>query len=50
MSTTHYLRALLEPQSVAIIGASEKPETVGHVIFANILAGGFKGKVWPVNP
>ena len=50
MSNDHYLKPLLEPQSLAIIGASESPESIGHVILRNILAGGFKGKVWAVNP
>lgn len=50
MSNDHYLKPLLEPQSLAIIGASEDPESIGHVILRNVLAGGFKGKVWAVNP
>lgn len=50
MSNHHYLNPLLEPQSLAIIGASESPDSIGHVILRNILAGGFKGKVWAVNP
>jgi acetyltransferase len=50
MSNDHYLKPLLEPQSLAIIGASDSPDAIGHVILRNILAGGFKGKVWAVNP
>jgi len=50
MPNAHYLKALLEPQSVAVIGASEKPGTIGHVILRNILNGGFKGELWAVNP
>ncbi len=50
MSNAHYLKPLLEPQSLAIIGASESPDAIGHVILRNILDGGFKGKVWAVNP
>lgn len=50
MLRTHYLNALLEPQSLAIIGASEKEGSIGHVILRNILANGFKGKLWAVNP
>jgi acetyl coenzyme A synthetase (ADP forming)-like protein len=38
------------PRSVAIIGASRSPKKVGHVIFRNFIEGGFKGKVYPVNP
>ncbi len=41
---------LFEPQSVAVVGASYNPEKIGHKIFKNIISGGFKGKVIPVNP
>ena len=41
---------LLTPRSVAVIGASRKPETIGHQVFRNLLAGGFVGPVFPVNP
>jgi acyl-CoA synthetase (NDP forming) len=41
------------PKSVAIIGASKKPEKAGHVIFKNFVnnkkRGIFKGKIYPVN-
>ncbi|HET6665622.1 MAG TPA: GNAT family N-acetyltransferase, partial [Acidimicrobiales bacterium] len=41
---------LLTPRSVAVIGASRKPATVGHQVLRNLLAGGFVGPVYPVNP
>jgi acetyl coenzyme A synthetase (ADP forming)-like protein len=41
---------LLTPRSVAVIGASRNPETVGHQALRNLLAGGFAGPVYPVNP
>ena len=44
------LEALLKPASVAVIGASEKPGRAGHLMMRNLLAGGFKGPVLPVNP
>ncbi len=44
------LDAIFSPESVAIIGASNNPGKVGHDIFANILQGGFKGTLYPVNP
>ncbi len=50
MSNSHYLKPLLEPQSVAVIGASENPTAIGHVILRNILNSGFKGKLWAINP
>jgi len=44
------LEALLKPASVAVIGASRTPGKVGHEVLANLLAGGFEGKIIPVNP
>ncbi|MBG0857166.1 GNAT family N-acetyltransferase [Streptomyces spinoverrucosus] len=44
------LRPLLEPRSVAVIGANRSPLTIGHEIVANLLRGGFGGDVYPVNP
>ncbi|HET9443935.1 MAG TPA: GNAT family N-acetyltransferase [Acidimicrobiales bacterium] len=41
---------LLTPRSVAVIGASRKPDTIGHQVLRNLLAGGFVGPVYPVNP
>ncbi len=44
------IQALLSPTSVAVIGASTRPDTVGRAVFANILLGEFQGVVYPVNP
>ena len=44
------VRALLHPSSVAVIGASRRRGTVGGELFHNLLAGGFTGPVYPVNP
>ena len=44
------LRPLLAPQSVAVIGASARPKSVGHEVLRNILASGFTGTVNAVNP
>jgi acetyl coenzyme A synthetase (ADP forming)-like protein len=41
---------LLTPRSVAVIGASRQRATVGHQVLRNLLAGGFIGPVYPVNP
>ncbi|MBA3367702.1 MAG: GNAT family N-acetyltransferase [Geodermatophilaceae bacterium] len=40
---------LLTPRSVAVIGASNDPAKIGHAVLANLLAGGFRGTVYPVN-
>ncbi|HPK54270.1 MAG TPA: CoA-binding protein, partial [Smithellaceae bacterium] len=44
------LDAIFSPESIAIIGASNTPGKVGHDIFANILKGGYKGTIYPINP
>ncbi len=44
------LDAIFSPESVAVIGASTTPGKVGHDIFLNVLKGGFKGVIFPVNP
>jgi acetyltransferase len=46
----HYLTPLLEPKSVAIIGASETPGSIGETLVRNILDANFPGKVFFVNP
>jgi acetyltransferase len=46
----HYLTPLFEPQSVAIVGASEKEGKVGAVLLSNMLAAGFRGALFAVNP
>ncbi|HNQ04007.1 MAG TPA: bifunctional acetate--CoA ligase family protein/GNAT family N-acetyltransferase [Thiobacillaceae bacterium] len=48
--TQHYLHALLYPRSVAVFGASEREDSVAGVIFRNMLAAGFHGPVFPLNP
>ena len=44
------LRALLAPSSIAVIGASRTPGTIGHEIVASLVRCGFTGAVYPVNP
>lgn len=44
------LKRLFAPASVAIIGASERPHSVGATVLRNMLAGAFQGAVYPVNP
>ena len=43
------LDALLKPRSVAVVGASDRAN-VGGRIYRNMVASGFAGPVWPVNP
>ena len=44
------LKPLFNPGSIALIGASATFGKWGQIIFSNIVAGGFKGKIFPVNP
>lgn len=46
----HYLSSLFEPRSIAVVGASERPGSIGEVIVRNILDGGFRGRLFFVNP
>ncbi|HEU0078436.1 MAG TPA: CoA-binding protein, partial [Longimicrobiaceae bacterium] len=44
------LDALLRPRSVAVVGASRTPNTIGYQILDNLVRHGFTGAVYPVNP
>jgi acetyl coenzyme A synthetase (ADP forming)-like protein len=44
------LRAVFSPASIAVVGASRDSKTIGGLVFANLLAGGYAGPVYPVNP
>ncbi len=44
------LEYLLKPQSIAVIGASTRPRSIGNLVMQNLLDGGFSGPVMPVNP
>lgn len=44
------LSALLRPRSVAVIGASSRPGTIGAEITRNLVVNGFQGPVYPVHP
>jgi acetyltransferase len=46
----HYLSALFAPKSVAMFGASETPDSVGQVVFKNLLEAGFSGDIYAINP
>jgi len=44
------LDAIFYPRSIAVIGASNNPKTWGQRTLADILAGGFRGEVYPLHP
>ena len=41
---------LFDPASVAVIGASERPASVGATVWRNLTTGAFQGPMYPVNP
>lgn len=44
------LKHLISPHSVAVIGASASPEKWGNRILFNLIRGGYRGRIFPVNP
>ena len=48
--TTRNLDALFEPKSIALIGASNQPRSVGAVTAKNLFEAGFAGPIVTVNP
>ena len=44
------VRRLLHPSSVAVVGASRSPRSIGRVVLQHIVDGGFTGSVYVVNP
>ena len=48
--TVRNLDSLLKPTSVALIGASRRPNSIGAVVARNLFHAGFDGPIMPVNP
>ncbi|MBN1271589.1 MAG: GNAT family N-acetyltransferase [Candidatus Aminicenantes bacterium] len=46
----HRLDQIFEPQRIALIGVSTNPNSVGGKVLSNLVGGGFRGVVYPVNP
>jgi acetyltransferase len=42
------LDQFFQPESIALIGATDKPEKIGFAVLHNLHT--FKGKVYPINP
>lgn len=45
----HYLTSLFAPKSVAVFGASDRTDSVGQIVFHNMLQSGFQGALYPIN-
>ena len=50
MAGPHALSTAFEPSSIAVIGASDTPGSVGRIIFRNLVEGGYRGTLYAVNP
>ncbi|WP_395019924.1 GNAT family N-acetyltransferase [Dongia sp.] len=48
--STRNLTSLLQPKSIALIGASDRPGRMGEKTWRNLTASGFAGRLYPVNP
>lgn len=48
--TTRNFSSLFQPRTIALVGASNAAGSVGAVVGRNLLAGGFAGEIWMVNP
>ncbi|GBC61071.1 acyl-CoA synthetase [Desulfonema ishimotonii] len=44
------IEPIINPQSIAIVGASNRPGSVGFATITNLLRAGFKGVLYPVHP
>jgi acetyl coenzyme A synthetase (ADP forming)-like protein len=50
LAAAQSLRPILNPKSVAIVGASRHPGTIGAALVANAKRSGFGGAIYPINP
>ncbi len=46
----HFLDPLLHPDSIAVVGATQRADTVGNNVLKNLLRGEFPGALYAVNP
>ncbi len=46
----HYLTSLFTPNKIALFGASDRENSVGGVVFRNLLSAGFEGQIFAINP
>jgi len=44
------MKELFNPASVAVIGASDKPDKLGFHVMKSLTRGGYPGRIFPVNP
>ncbi|MGJ7500365.1 acetate--CoA ligase family protein [Variovorax sp. ZT5P49] len=46
----HYLSTLMNPKSIAVLGASPRPEAMGNTVIKNLLRVGYAGAIYPIHP
>ncbi len=46
----HKLDRIFNPQRIALVGVTTNPKSVGGKVLSNLVGGGFRGVVYPVNP
>jgi len=44
------LEGFFDPKSVAVVGASHTQGKIGRIVFENFIHGGYRGRVYPINP
>ncbi len=44
------MKHLFNPRAIAVLGASDNPDKLGFHVMKSLTAGGFKGKIVPINP
>lgn len=44
------MNRLMQPKSVAVIGASDEAGKIGNSVMKNLINGGYKGKIYPIHP
>ena len=44
------MNRIMKPESVAVIGASGETGKIGNSVMKNLINGGYKGKIYPINP
>jgi len=50
MKTSKDLTPILSPQSIAVVGATNRKGSVGLAVFSNLIRGGYQGVLYPINP
>jgi acetyltransferase len=44
------LHRIFKPNHIAVVGASERPGSIGNAVMANLINGNYTGELLPVNP